>query len=553
VLAVSIRLAVASKSAACTAGPGGTVAELKAARLRLTVVRRASSSASPTLACDDVVTVGGTGGAADLSLDASPRSERLDLWVEAFDGAEPPKVLATGAVVGIDRTPRLTPLQVLLAPTGRFACTLSPGNRARAFHSATPLPNGEVLLVAGITDPPAGAGSGTFALSTGVEIYDPRTGQFKTAVGDVSEGRAFHSAVLLPGPLDGPYDLFLTGGITAENPSGGALRLGAESDPLPLVPGPDAVAAPSVVLRYFPWADPPRVAQLPASPQLQARILHAVATVGGQTLVLGGVSGLDSAALSAGGTFEVLSATSPSDHRGPFPLQRLRVGAAAAPLSPTTVLLFGGNLGSSSSAAAAESAEIITLGDEPKSELASFEPGALAQARPVVHGTLTDLGGGDLLLAGGLALEGGKARTVVTSGGLRRLSQVPDGIRVTEVVAQDFVPTAYHAVAVLRDRDVLLVGGTPGACPTGLAVCGSPAAFRFTPSTGAVRQDSSLITPRFGQAVTLLPDESLLVTGGLTHTDTTLVAVSTAELYGVSAPDFFGRGAGKAAGPSCNR
>jgi hypothetical protein len=58
----------------------------------------------------------------------------------------------------------------------------------RAYHTATLLPDGRVLIVGGIGN----ASSGALA-----ELYDPETGVF-TATGSLATGRSYHTATLLP-------------------------------------------------------------------------------------------------------------------------------------------------------------------------------------------------------------------------------------------------------------------------------------------------------------------------------------------------------------------
>jgi hypothetical protein len=60
---------------------------------------------------------------------------------------------------------------------------------ARAFHTATLLPNGRVLVVGG-SDPPTGR------QLTSTEVYDPSSGAWSAAE-SMSEARALHTATLL--------------------------------------------------------------------------------------------------------------------------------------------------------------------------------------------------------------------------------------------------------------------------------------------------------------------------------------------------------------------
>ena len=61
-------------------------------------------------------------------------------------------------------------------------------NAARAFHTAILLPNGQVLVAGGVGD---------YGLILTCELYDPSNGTW-TSTGDLNEARAFHTATLLP-------------------------------------------------------------------------------------------------------------------------------------------------------------------------------------------------------------------------------------------------------------------------------------------------------------------------------------------------------------------
>jgi hypothetical protein len=80
--------------------------------------------------------------------------------------------------------------------TGTFTATGSM-TISRTGHSATLLPDGRVLIAGGVQD--FGPGTVPIPLGPGVasaELYDPVSGKF-TSTGDMSEGRAGHTATLL--------------------------------------------------------------------------------------------------------------------------------------------------------------------------------------------------------------------------------------------------------------------------------------------------------------------------------------------------------------------
>jgi hypothetical protein len=545
---LSIRLQVLTGNGPCAGSSlPGPLSQLNASTLRLSVIRRAI--AGPALVCDTVIGAG-SAGRADLTLDTSDASARLDLLVEAFDSAQPPRRLAIGSVVGINRRPRLDALQVVLARAGRSSCTAAPMGAARAFHSATTLPNGQILLFGGVARIASG-GADQLWLTPSAEVYDPRTGAFHAIAGDLPAPRAMHTALLLDGPSDGPYDVLLAGGIAAKSGSTDpVLRVGGATDALPLVPATGAVAASSVVLRVYPWADPPQAQQLGASPELRTRMLHAATVASGKTLLLGGASDFNPSdgKWTAARDVELLPVAGTTWHSGPFPLQRPRLGAVAGELSSTAVLLFGGNLLSETAKVATEAAEIIKLDDPPSSALADIETGSTERVASVAHATLTRVAQGELLLAGGFGVEGNRAVTPRQQRPVLRMTLVADKLRVTEVTGA-FTPAGYLAAAPFTGG-VLLCGGKPASCSSG-AICGSDKVYRFTAADGSLVTEGQLIAPRMGHALTTLDESTLLVSGGLDQDGTGVVSLSSAELMGIDGGDLFGRGAAMASGSRC--
>lgn len=273
------------------------------------------------------------------------------------------------------------------APAGSMA-------EARVEHSATPLPDGRVLVVGGRAD--AGA-------LASAEIWDPATGSFE-ATGSLAEARFDHSATLLPdgrvlvvGGFDGGEDALAS--VEAWDPSTGSFepagslesrRRGHSALLLPdghvlVVGGVDsgflAISAAEV------W-DPVHEAFRRAGSLSEPRTWHASAALSdGRVLVVGG-DGVDGLLASA----EVWDPST-----GSFsPTGSLAAGrhyATATGLSDGHVLVVGG-LGGEWGTEPLTSAEIW----DP--EAGSFAPAGLLWEPRMSH-TATLLDDGRVLVAGG--------------------------------------------------------------------------------------------------------------------------------------------------------
>lgn len=544
-----LQLSVAPSTGSCeVAREAETLSALSGGTLRLTLQQRLSGSGT-TLLCDRLIDIKKGGSASsDLAFDAKEKGN-LDLLAEVFSGDNPPQLLASGLLSDVNARPRLGPAEILLARVDRFSCA-QPSGAARAFHSATRLPDGRVLIVGGVTHvaPTGAAGPGLY-IEPSIELYEPRNGRFSQVTGTLPTGRALHAALSLGGPPQGPFDVLLVGGLRAvegQTPVAPALIRGTAQDALPFVPGPGAEAAATVILRVYPFTEPPQVQVQPAPPGLAARILGSTARLDdGTLLVSGGLRELAGGRLSTEDTVEQLPAGT-TEHRGPFGLQRARVGAASAALTANQALLVGGNLDSTPGQLAAEAMELLEVGATVKSRLASFEVGSQARVRAVAHATLSNMGEGEALLVGGLLLTQGQALTLRSDFPVQRVTAVAGELRVTNVASALFVPVAYHAATALAADELLLSGGlaAPQTCPGGES-CNK--AYRYRTQGDELVELDPLRQGRLGHAATQLLGRQVLLTGGLSvAADGSSTALAGAELYHQSlADDPFGRAAGQ--------
>ena len=226
-------------------------------------------------------------------------------------------VLVTGGVVANRFTPTTEAAEIYDPATGRFAATGSMLT-SRALHTATRLRDGRVLITGGVK-------SGFMVEDSGprntAEIYDPATGTFQAA-GWMRIAREGHTATLLP---DGR--VLITGGLTNR-----------QADP-PM----------TALAEIF---DPGTGQFSPTGTMLSRRSGHAAAALlDGSVLITGG----QTFSLSQGG---IPSAEIYSPVTGQFtavnPMNLQRYGHTATPLSSGQVLIVGGVQGPSATPAAAE-------------------------------------------------------------------------------------------------------------------------------------------------------------------------------------------------------
>jgi hypothetical protein len=166
----------------------GTEFTSEAQSLRLTVT--AKDMSAPVVA---------EGGLGSLTVDEVPAG--TGRFVGLFG-------LVAGRVAwrGVVRDVTLEPdedkeLNVLMARLNDLSCSRGTDGDKRAFHTATVLKDGSVLIVGGAkesTDVAATCGAGCRRLTptTSAAVWDPTTGSF-TPVGTLSRARLFHTATLL--------------------------------------------------------------------------------------------------------------------------------------------------------------------------------------------------------------------------------------------------------------------------------------------------------------------------------------------------------------------
>lgn len=585
-----LKLEVAATAGAQTCLRGTTgmpfTALLREGTLRLSVLRR--DPGGTKLQCDLIAAVPSQRASIDLGpVDRS----RVDIFAEFFDQSGM-RVLTGAALgtssLGTDSGPQSLPL----FPVGDWSCPAGAMNVSRAFHSATILPSGDVLLLGGI-EAVSGYGPDVFGLISSAEIYDARKGTF-IALGGPAGGltpRAFHQAAVLSA-TDTQVRILVYGGVTAPSSGLPVLLAPNSASPIRLSPaGTAAPAGPDLLVYDIPT-------RTLSSSSVQGSPAHATAFGGGAALPGGGLVVAGGSTFTPSGAFNRTSPTalsklseialappgaasaslvfSPPAATGPWLL-----GPTVIPLSAATALLLG-----------AQVPEMVTdpvnmlalpLTGLPQGLTLASPSGTAVMGSPTVFHTATRLGAAigtgtaapsaQILVTGGFVMTAQPPQVPgqpPTPDSAVRLYTVSDpagavgpvsyqpvaGYQPTGICGTadgHYRPAGFEAAtATTSGQKVLITGGTPtvryGAnqcvdCEpsdpaTSKLLCVLSQVSLYDAATGQLTAGPKLNLGRMGHQQSSLPNGTILLTGGLTRPggDTT-TATAEAEIYNPRAKD----------------
>lgn len=519
--------------------------------------------------CDTLINADESGAVFYLE---TPQTTRLSVWAEAFGEPASPgdatPLVASGRIDDLPFSGEVDAPRIFMALTGRMGCSLGSMSKARAFHTVTALPGGFALVAGGVVatngEVTAVAEGSGLLLTDELEIYSTNTGRFvqPDVNGEPGIPRAFHTAFLIEGSNANTAQVLLLGGVAQGAVPGGngvvKIRKGPEH-PLRLTPDPAAIAAPPMLLTIDLTQDPPVVSRSSGDLAAWPESYFQAGGVYNETgaCVVGGAN-----EVSPEGYFTFtadidLGYFDSAEHyplRGTIEIPRLGHTVSMAS-DGTSGLIWGGNLGQANPAL--NVAERLTVQPAPPSSSVvtlDASSSTAATALPTAFHTATVLDDGDVLIAGGFVVEPNSDPTVNPD-----LAVNPDlntrivRIRRNGVVyeyhpqnAEDFTPVGYHAAVALPDGTVLLTGGSPfyepaiTPCPSGVSAwtCSVSQAYIYTPGLDPADGGSlsalavgELQVPRFGHTMTLLDNDTVLITGGLRRDGSTLYTEPSAELY----------------------
>lgn len=485
----------------------------------------------------------------------------LDLFAEAFEiGSGGFARTHSGSLLDIDPSSKTLPDLRLLAVEA-FRCL--PGVKlaqSRAFHTATPLSNGHILFVGGLTtsfvagsDGPADEGEFYYATSS-IEVFDPAARSMVSLV-EVDEIappiRAFHQAIVLND--EAPYKVLLLGGISTKTPDQPIMRARADALPGRLMMLGTPTVAPTALVTYDPSAKTITLSSDPSNGGFQGAVFQAATRPSsGGVLAMGGWS----CELSCTNNPAVdYSPDGRTVHAASIAPNLTLTGAALVPVTSTRALLLGG----ANTSTQLPFARVVLGSTAPETTFVEASSPAPLPLYQFV--TVAPLPGSPsrVLIAGGLEYDSSDravqppitAPLVVSDSGSGKIDvsvAIPDGWDVLCSSPNRYRSVAFNAATPIGDGSrVLLSGGTARtvACPSCESQDGIPdeslacalhqAAIYDANNNHLTRNGGAHAEPlqiaRWGHSQTVLPDGTVLVAGGFTRQ--LRASTSKWETYGV--------------------
>ncbi|VXB28537.1 kelch repeat-containing protein [Massilia sp. 9I] len=401
------------------------------------------------------VTATFSGGAGRIEPGAIPVTSGVPLQLGPLKGDTTLRLVVTAGQAQVSRE-----LALKLSYRERFTPVAMAF--ARGQHRSVELPNGKVLVLGGRD---LGA---TYPVA--VMSYDVQANTFSQA-GTLLTGRVGHTATVL---ADGT---------------------------VLIVGGARSLTGSPIAERFNPATG---ISRATATQPLHSRSLHSATLLAdGRVLFIGGVS---SAANAAASTADLFDPATDQFTRLPLTLARDRFGHAALPVTPNTVVIYGG-------ATLANHAAQPELFDV--SALATSTAALPAHDAAPRYGTaVVRTASGDFAVIGGVSPDDGTlyAKIALVAGG---------GIAFKDG-GQLLQPRLSHAAAPLSDGRVLVAGGitTDGKASSSTEL--------YAPVARNASAGPVMARARTEHTATTLSNGKVLVIGGLGDDD---VPLASAELF----------------------
>lgn len=515
------------------------------------------------------------------SIDLGPMDRsQFAFFAELFDSSG--KRVYTGAVSGKSSVSSDGGAGILpMFGVESWSCPASGMIGARAFHAATAIPSGEVLIYGGVETGVVASNAEAMSVTDTLEIYEPAKATFQavTVSGKAPSPRAFHQMAVLSA-TDTTVKLIVFGGITAGR-GRQVLTTPTTNAPIRLAPCGEALpAGPEIVTLKYDGSKWTASAETPPQSESSAFAGSTALPQGGLVSVGGAkLAGLPPCSvgggdlLSPGNGAAVQKAVAWSGANGEtFGSTTLTtgfLGPSLTPISNREAVALGGAW--PASATMAPSMVSLLLSSLPNAPTASSPMGQNVSGVPTTFHTATRIGSAladsamfptSILVTGGFQMTNAvtpqPGQPPATASAIRvytleDASSAPMVRTVTPYLpaacgsAQPhYRPAAFEsASATASGQRVVITGGSAtqvsgcNDCETAAdtsLLCTLSQASVFDSGKNSFRQIPAMALARFGHQQTLLQDGGILVTGGLTRrTDRSGVrlteATSEAEIY----------------------
>lgn len=554
--------------------PGG----LTVATVRISVRAHFGAGDGGNFVCDRVLNVPRDNPSLRIP---KTSANSIDIWAEAFaplqSGDAAPRRVAVGALLAVPFTAKTLP-DLRLYPDERFRCVNQKMSRPRAFHTATALPNGQVLILGGLTPSVDGAsdsfGAAPLFVAGDNEVYDPVKGTF-TKLNDTGMPvpRAFHHASYIGATSDGKYQLLVVGGAAPPNNDATQPAFDINTG---AAPGTRIVPFDTSQTLINPLADAGAPAELVTYDPATSTLDHApfagftpAAFQAGAALDNGGVvvaGGVDWKGMP-------LSATSPAVKRGEVSrnmetpprgaaLVAARMGATLTPLGDDSALLWSGQITPTDPAGElltglgaghTVKATAITVAGAPATEFHTATLLPADPSNPGVHQLLVTGGFLATTMNMGQALQPPSAQSArVVS--VSATNAVTQSLPMLSTYAYDptcmsptrYRPAAWESAVDVGQGRVLVTGGAPTVSAACTQDCDGGNDFRCATAQASIFASNTLApthfnaadgtlermqVARYGHTSTLLPDGNVLIVGGVTAQGGNPRVLGDAEVY----------------------
>lgn len=516
------------------------------------------------------------------SIDLGPMDRsQFAFFAELFDAAG--KRIYTGAVSGKSSVSSDGGAGILpMFGVESWNCPASGMIGARAFHAATAIPSGEVLLYGGVETNVVAGNAEAMSVTDTLEIYDPAKATFQavTVSGKAPSPRAFHQMAVLS-VTDATVKLIVFGGITAGR-GRQVLTTPTTNAPIRLAPCGDAQpAGPEILTLKYDGAKWTVSSETPPQQQETSAFAGSAALTHGGLVSVGGakLSGLPQCSVGGGDLLSpgngaavqraVAWSGASGETFGSTALTAGFLGPSLTPISNRDAVALGGAW--PATATMAPSMVSLLLSSLPDAPTASSPMGQNVSGVPTTFHTATRIGRAladspvyptDILVTGGFQMtnsvtpQPGQPPATASAVRVYTLADASSAPMVRTVTpylpaacgsAQPhYRPAAFEAAsATASGQRVVITGGSAtqvsgcndceAAADTSL-LCTLSQASVYDSGKNSFRQIPAMALARFGHQQTLLQDGGILVTGGLTRrTDRSGVrlteATSEAEIY----------------------